>query len=178
MNGMKKSPKKTPHQKNEQLEKPPLEYYLNLKYPVTVYPEPEGGYVAQIKDLPGCLTQGETPDEVLSNIEEARELWIETAYEFGDDIPLPNTGKEYSGKVLLRMPRSLHRQLVESAEREGVSFNQYVISLLSERNALRDTENINNQLERIYKVLSEQTITLTEQQMEAFKQLVTVNSAI
>lgn len=172
MTGMKKIPKKIPHQKNEQLEQPPLEYYLNLKYPVTVYPEPEGGYVAQIKDLPGCLTQVETPDEVISNIEEARELWIETAYEFGDDIPLPKTGKDYSGKVLLRMPRSLHRKLVESAEREGVSFNQYVISLLSERNALKDTENINNQLERIYKVLSEQTITLTEQQMEAFKQLV------
>ncbi|MFM7370356.1 MAG: type II toxin-antitoxin system HicB family antitoxin, partial [Sphaerospermopsis kisseleviana] len=38
-----------------------LEYYLNLKYSVTLYPDAEqGGYVAEIKDLPGCLTQGET----------------------------------------------------------------------------------------------------------------------
>jgi predicted RNase H-like HicB family nuclease len=40
--------------------------------------------VAQIKDLPGCLTQGETLDETIANIKEARQLWIETAYEAGD----------------------------------------------------------------------------------------------
>lgn len=67
----------------------PLDYYLNLAYAVTVYREAEGGYVAVIKDLPGCMTQGETPDEFMANIEEARKLWIETAYEFGDEIPLP-----------------------------------------------------------------------------------------
>lgn len=166
--------------KKKMTERKSLEFYLSLKYPITLYPDPdpEVGYVVEIKDLPGCITQGESIEEAMSNIEEVRELWIETAYEFGDDIPLPKSRKDYSGKVLLRMPRSLHRQLVESAEGEGVSFNQYVISLLSERNALRGTENINNQLERIYKVLSEQTITLTEQQMEAFKQLVVVNSII
>jgi antitoxin HicB len=68
----------------------PLEYYLNLIYAVTVYPEPEGGYVAVIKDLPGCMTQGETAEETMANIEEARQLWIETAYDFGDPIPLPS----------------------------------------------------------------------------------------
>ena len=73
------------------LEKPSLEYYLNLQYPVTLYPDVEqGGYVAEIKDLPGCLTQGETLEETMTNINEARELWIETAYEAGDNIPLPS----------------------------------------------------------------------------------------
>lgn len=66
-----------------------LEYYLSLTYATTVYREAEGGYVAVIKDLPGCMTQGETPDEFMANIEDARRLWIETAYEFGDEIPLP-----------------------------------------------------------------------------------------
>ncbi|YAG04785.1 type II toxin-antitoxin system HicB family antitoxin [Nostoc sp. DSM 114167] len=47
---------KTLNQKNQQIEKPSLEYYLNIQYPVTLYPGPENGYVAQIKDLPGCLT--------------------------------------------------------------------------------------------------------------------------
>jgi predicted RNase H-like HicB family nuclease len=68
----------------------PLEYYLRLTYAVTIYPEPEGGYVAIIKDLPGCMTQGETADEVMANIEEARQLWLESAYEYGDPIPLPS----------------------------------------------------------------------------------------
>jgi len=71
--------------------KPSLEYYLNLQYPVTLYPDVEqGGYVAEIKDLPGCFTQGETLAEIITNINEARELWIETAYEAGDNIPLPS----------------------------------------------------------------------------------------
>lgn len=68
----------------------PIDFYLSQKYPITLYPDPEGGYVAVIQDLPGCMTQGETPDEVMANIEEARQLWIETAYEFGDEIPLPS----------------------------------------------------------------------------------------
>ncbi len=122
---------KTLNQKNKQIEKPPLEYYLNLQYPVTLYPDPEEGYVAQIKDLPGCLTQGETLDETIANINEARELWIETAYESGDDIPLPSTEESYSGKLLVRMPKSLHRRLAEQAEQENVSLNQYIVSLLS-----------------------------------------------
>ncbi|MDF5728533.1 MAG: type II toxin-antitoxin system HicB family antitoxin [Rhizonema sp. PD38] len=79
------------NQKNKPIEKLSLEHYLNLQYPVTLYPDSEGGYVAQIKDLPGCLTQGETLEETIANLKEARELWIETAYEAGDDIPLPST---------------------------------------------------------------------------------------
>jgi antitoxin HicB len=116
-----------PKMMNEQ----PLEYYLSLVYSVTLDPDPEGGYVAQIRDLPGCLTQGETLEETMANIQEARELWIETAYELGDPIPLPNTMSEYSGKLLLRMPKSLHRDLARQAEAEAVSLNQYINLLLS-----------------------------------------------
>jgi len=87
--------------------------------------------VAQIKGLPGCLTQGETLDETIANIHEGRELWIETAYEAGDEIPLPSNDDTYSGKLLLRMPKSLHRRLAEAADRENVSLNHYLVSVLS-----------------------------------------------
>lgn len=154
--------------KKKKTERESLEFYLGLKYPVTFYPDPDGGYVAEIKDLPGCMTQGETADEVMSNIEEARSLWIETAYEHGDEIPLPSTETQYSGRVLLRMPRSLHQQLVENAEREGVSFNQYIVSLLSERNALRDINPIKKQLDTIYNAIhGQRAATLSEQLLEA-----------
>ena len=110
-----------------------LEYYLGLQYPVTLYPDAEGGYVAEVKELPGCLSQGESLEEVMENIEEARQLWIETAYFSGKQrIPLPTTTEqEYSGRFVLRIPKSLHRRLVEAAQVEGVSLNQYT-SLLSE----------------------------------------------
>ncbi|TRU24911.1 MAG: type II toxin-antitoxin system HicB family antitoxin [Microcystis aeruginosa Ma_SC_T_19800800_S464] len=68
-----------------------LEFYLGLKYPITIYPDDQGGYVSEIKHLPGCFTQGETIEETLANIDDARKLWLETAYEYGDHIPLPST---------------------------------------------------------------------------------------
>ncbi|MDX2254655.1 MAG: toxin-antitoxin system HicB family antitoxin [Pseudanabaenaceae cyanobacterium bins.39] len=108
-----------------------LDYYLKLTYPITFYPDPDGGYVAEIKDLKGCLTQGETIEEAATNINEARELWIETAYEYGDEIPLPSSESEYSGKLMLRMPKGLHQRLANLAKSEGVSLNQYLLFLLS-----------------------------------------------
>lgn len=68
-----------------------LEDCLSFKYPISIYPEEAGGYTAIIPDLPGCMTQGETLEEVVANIEEARELWIETVYKSGKkEIPLPS----------------------------------------------------------------------------------------
>jgi len=108
-----------------------LKFYLNLRYPITIHPDPDGGYVAEIEELPGCMTQAETLDEAFKAIEDARQLWIKTAYEDGQDIPLPRDMEEYSGKFIVRVPRSLHRNLVRAAKREGVSLNQYITSLLA-----------------------------------------------
>jgi antitoxin HicB len=60
-----------------------LSYYLSLPYPITLYPAEEGGYVAEVRDLPGCLTQGETATEVLELIEDAKRGWLELALETG-----------------------------------------------------------------------------------------------
>ena len=108
-----------------------LDFYLSLNYPVTVHVDPEGGFVAEIEDLPGCMTQGETLDELFAAIQDARRAWIEAAYETGQDIPLPRDIDGYKGKILLRIPRSLHRDLAHAAKREGVSLNQYITSLLA-----------------------------------------------
>ena len=67
-----------------------LEYYLSLKYPISIYPEDEG-YTVLIPDLTGCITQGETLEEVIENINEAGELWIERVYTSAKkEIPLPS----------------------------------------------------------------------------------------
>lgn len=108
-----------------------LSYYLGLRYPVTVHTDPEGGFVAEIEELPGCMTQAETLDDVFAAIEDARQAWIEAAYEDGQDIPLPRGVEAYSGKFLVRIPRSLHRALARAAKQEGVSLNQHVTSLLA-----------------------------------------------
>jgi len=109
----------------------PIEYYLGLNYPVTLYQAEEGGYVAEIEDLPGCITEGETLEEAIQIIDNVRNAWLQTAYEDGIDIPLPRTDEEYSGKFLVRIPKHLHGRLAEKARLEGVSLNQYVGTILS-----------------------------------------------
>ena len=112
-------------------ERKPLEFYLEIKYPVTITPDVTGGYVSEIEDLPGCFTQGETLEEIYANMEEARRLWLESAYEDGLDIPLPRDLEQYSGKFFIRAPKSLHRKLDQQAKREGVSLNQYLVCTLA-----------------------------------------------
>jgi antitoxin HicB len=119
----------------------PLEYYCNLKYPVTLHPSPEGGFAIEIQDLPGCISQGETPEEACEMIEEAKKLWIESAYEDGLDIPLPRNEMDYSGKFNVRLPKTLHKKLDNLAVREGVSLNQYLVSTLSHAVGMKEGEN-------------------------------------
>jgi predicted RNase H-like HicB family nuclease len=113
-------------------EKKSIDYYLKLNYPVEIVECEEGGYFARVPDLPGCMTQAETMKELLANVREAKEVWLEGALEAGEEIPLPGGEGRCSGRLLLRMPRSLHARLVRDAGREGVSLNQYVVSRLSE----------------------------------------------
>jgi antitoxin HicB len=113
-------------------EKKSLDYYLKLNYSVEIVECEEGGYSARVPDLPGCMTQAETMKELLANVREAREVRLEGALEAGEEIPLPGGEGGYSGKLLVRMPRSLHARLARESEREGVSLNQYIISRLSE----------------------------------------------
>ncbi len=67
-----------------------LQDYFDLAYPITLYPEPDGGYTVLIKDLPGCISQGDTLEEAIQNIQDAKQAWLETAFEYGDQIPLPS----------------------------------------------------------------------------------------
>jgi antitoxin HicB len=112
-----------------------LDYYMNLAYPIRIYPEPDGsGYTAEIPDLPGCITCADTLDELWAMIQDAKRGWLELALEDGDPIPEPSWPVEegVSGKFTVRMPRSLHRKLIEQARREGVSLNQFVNVTLAE----------------------------------------------
>ncbi|MBI4492643.1 MAG: toxin-antitoxin system HicB family antitoxin [Chloroflexi bacterium] len=77
-------------------------------------------------ELPGCITAGETEVEALEHLKEAMESWLLVALERGISIPepAPQPEREYRGRMLVRMPRTLHRKLAQRAEQEGVSTNQ------------------------------------------------------
>ncbi|MBP2657186.1 MAG: hypothetical protein H6Q69_218 [Firmicutes bacterium] len=107
-----------------------FEYYMKLPYTIILQESPEGGYVASIKELPGCITQGETKAEALEMIEDAKAGWIDIALQDGNEIPEPTT-EQYSGKFIVRIPKSLHKSLAEKAKEENVSLNQLTTYLLS-----------------------------------------------
>lgn len=109
-----------------------IEYYLNLPYTRELIPEEDGGWFARIKELPNCMSQGDTPEEAMRMIDDAMLGWLEVELEEGEPIPEPKEDEDYSGKFNTRVPKSLHRKLVEIAEAEGVSLNQWIVSALSE----------------------------------------------
>jgi len=66
---------------------------MRLDYPVLIAPLSEddgGGFLATVPDLPGCMTDGETPEEALANVPDAIAAWIEAAEELGRTIPPPS----------------------------------------------------------------------------------------
>ncbi|MFQ5905886.1 MAG: toxin-antitoxin system HicB family antitoxin [bacterium] len=84
---------------------------------------------------PNC--HGDSLQETLTGIEQAKEAWLDVALEEGEDIPLPE-GEKHSGKFLLRIPVSLHRKLAGNAKRERISLNQYTQYLITSALEARD----------------------------------------
>lgn len=111
-------------------EKNALDYYLALPYTVEVRHD-EDGWFAKIVELPGCMTWADTFEGLGAMIEDAKLGWIEGALENGDPVPEPRGTEDYSGKVVLRMPKSLHRDLARKAKDEGVSLNQIMVANLA-----------------------------------------------
>lgn len=109
-----------------------IDEYMALPYKIEIVPDTEeGGFVARLPELPGCITVGETMEEALANIGDAKRAWIEAAVEDGQSIPEPSSLDDYSGQFKLRIPKSLHRSLAEHAREEGTSMNQYCLYLLA-----------------------------------------------
>jgi len=103
-----------------------VDYYIKLPYTIELQQDPEEGWFARVKELRGCMSQGDTAEEAAVMIQEAMQLWLEVSLEDGLPIPEPRPEEDYSGKFVVRVPRSLHRELVEEAAREGTSLNQYI----------------------------------------------------
>ncbi len=65
----------------------------DLRYPVIVSPlseEDGGGFLATVPDLPGCMSDGDTPAEAFENVQDAIEEWLDLAGKLGRDIPVPS----------------------------------------------------------------------------------------
>lgn len=65
-----------------------------MRYTVILEKDVDGGYVATVPALPGCVSQGDTREEALTNIREAADLYIEDCISSGDPVPT-ETDREY-----------------------------------------------------------------------------------
>jgi antitoxin HicB len=109
-----------------------IEHYLRLPYRLEVSYD-EDHWAATFPELPGLVAGHETWDGLLAAIDDAKRTYFEAALERGLPIPDPTPREEprYSGRLLVRMPATLHRWLVKQAEQEGVSLNQFAVALLA-----------------------------------------------
>jgi len=105
------------------------------RYPAQVfYSDEDEGFIAIATDLPGCSAFGNTQEEAVAELRDAIDAWQMAAAKAGNPIPepsRPHLDDLPSGKILLRLPRSLHAQLIERAKQENVSLNQHLIVSLA-----------------------------------------------
>jgi antitoxin HicB len=109
-----------------------LEYYRSLQYKMIIDYEPDDNvFVVRFPELPGCIAHGETPEEAVKMASKVKDGWLEAALEDGWDMPEPQARIEASGRVTVRMPKSLHRDVLELAGSEGISLNQLLVSFIA-----------------------------------------------
>jgi len=147
------------------------EYYLGLNYPILINKKYEDGewlFTASIKELPGLIVYGETLEEVYEEIELAKADWIEANLEWGREIkePLGNSLEEYSGKITLRIAKTLHRNLKERSEIEGISLNQTIVQLIND-GIYKQSQNSFEQLASKFEIMTKQFSRTIEEKVSS-----------
>jgi antitoxin HicB len=92
--------------------------WFSHAYPFRITPlstQDGGGYLIEFPDVPGCMSDGETPDEAIANGRDALKAFQRTVREFGDLLPEPGVFAVSSGQWRQRVPKSLHARLVSRA---------------------------------------------------------------
>ncbi len=122
-----------------------VDYYLNLKYKINVIEIDEsegGGYLLEMPELGRLSTcaWGETFEEARAMLLEIQRDNIKDLLAKGLEVPEPSSDAEYSGRLNLRMPKTLHKRLAEIALDEKTSINSLIINMLHECLGGRSTE--------------------------------------
>ena len=90
-----------------------------------------GGYLIEFPDFPGCVSDGETPEQAIEEGRDALASYCKTLEELCR--PVPVTGDANGGHWQHQVSKSLHVALVVRADREGVSLNKLLTAMLDEK---------------------------------------------
>jgi RNA polymerase sigma factor (sigma-70 family) len=129
----KQSPRQAPEPKMSPGTPAERERHIDLPYHIELVKSDAagGGWSAQVEELPGCEAQGATAEQAAARVEEAIRAWVADAVAQGREVPKPRSVASHSGRLLVRMPQSLHAELARAAEREEISLNQFITSSLA-----------------------------------------------
>jgi antitoxin HicB len=114
----------------------PFEAYSHFVSPINS--KDGGGFLLTMPDIPGVMADGETELEAIADGKKAFLSTVSAMVDMGQEVPPPAfnaqdfTPSSSSGKVLARLPRSMHRQLTARAKTEGVSLNSLVLAFIAE----------------------------------------------
>lgn len=99
------------------------------KYPFNIaWSDEDEEYVATCPAFPGLSAYGATEEEALAEGKVALGLFVESCTEKGIPLPEPQVAHMYSGQTRVRFPKTLHRQLAQKAEAEGISLNLVILN--------------------------------------------------
>ncbi len=98
-----------------------------------VWSEEDEAFLARVAEFPSLAAHGDSTLEALNEIQEVVRLVILDLKEEGESVPQPFSSRQYSGKLNLRLPRTLHRELAKEAVVENVSLNQLIVTKLASR---------------------------------------------
>jgi predicted RNase H-like HicB family nuclease len=114
----------------------PFEAYSHVVSPIDA--TDGGGFMFTMPDIPGVMADGGTEIEAIADGREAFVAVVSAMIDMGQEVPAPMfnvrdfTPASASGKVLARLPRSMHLQLAARAKTEGVSLNSLVLAFIAE----------------------------------------------
>jgi antitoxin HicB len=109
-----------------------------VKYPVSIkWSDEDEGHIATIPGIQGLSAFGESAEEALNQLRIAAQAFFQSLKKAGKPLPVFDKVKLFSGQLRLRLPKSLHADLSQGAENEGVSLNTYLISLLTREHTKR-----------------------------------------
>jgi antitoxin HicB len=111
--------------------------YLKRPYMQTLVREEDGSYRAEIAEFPGCIAVGDTAAEAIASLQDVAESWLESMLARNRPVPEPLETIDFSGKLVLRLPKSLHKKAALAAERDGVSLNQFIMNSVAEHVGMR-----------------------------------------
>jgi len=114
-----------------------------------IWSEDDQGYIATVPEFPNLSAFGETQKEALQEAQIVLNGFIEEFQESDEKLPEANTISKYSGQTRLRMPKSLHAQLVKDAQEDNHSLNSHIVYLLTERRLLNVIDKFKEKFESL-----------------------------